>query len=812
MHQSLLRFLLLRFLPILILAIHFAGTSAAFAQNGGDEKEDHPSPQQLCTARIVSYYSGPHCYGDVVTLAASYGMAYRWSPGGQTTSVITVTETGLYSVTVTNSDGCIATSPEALVKFLPKPPPPTIQVFPRLILCEGDSVILKAMIPDGVIGAKIQWSTFAITESLIVRTSGRFSVTLTYGNGCVARSDTIKVEFRKRPDAIIIGPLTACSNDLSRFRTPDFHLPDVITRWKVRGSGKILNRDDSLSIDVAWKSSGIDTVGLELIDTVSGCVATLDRTVTVIAAPNLAFDSTGVIEFCDGDSTRLDGGEGFAGYLWSDGSTKRYLPVKKSGFYFVDVQRDDGGTCRSNTVEVRVRGLPTPTITGPPRVCRDQLVSYRTEAIPGGVYSWSATGGLIVSGQGTDSITVRWWIFNSGQVGLRVRAGSFCETAAVPYNQEIFSRASLQPSGTVELCDGQSTVLDAGNGFTRYRWSTGDTSRLLKITRPGDYWADVEITGICSFRSDTVHVNIHTPPKPVINPAGPITILDNGSVTLDAGGPYAAYLWSDGSTTRQLVVKGSGIYTVLVADGFGCGGISDSVIVVMVSKNPDSAFALVELPAVVASPGERISVPLHLIAPRNEILTMPSSFIGRLRFNRTMLMPAGATPRGVIDGDDRVIEISGNLPPGIVSTDLLLLDFIATLGDARFTRLRLESFVWEDSTLKTIMLDGEFYLSGICITNGDRLIRGTRDVMLKPIRPNPASEQAEVEYEVIESGGTQLYIADLFGRPVRRLLDGGVAPGRHVGEIDLSEIPSGVFFLVLRTPSESRCVPIEIRR
>jgi len=40
--------------------------------------------------------------------------------------------------------------------------------------------------------------------------------------------------------------------------------------------------------------------------------------------------------------------------------------------------------------------------------------------------------------------------------------------------------------------------LDAGEGFWSYLWSTGETTRKIEITSPGDYWVEVS-TGIdCS--------------------------------------------------------------------------------------------------------------------------------------------------------------------------------------------------------------------------------------------------------------------------------------------------------------------------
>jgi gliding motility-associated-like protein len=49
------------------------------------------------------------------------------------------------------------------------------------------------------------------------------------------------------------------------------------------------------------------------------------------------------------------------------------------------------------------------------------------------------------------------------------------------------------------------------------------------------------------------------------------TVIDpSTTITLDAGGDYAAYEWSNGETTRIIEVDRAGIYSVLVTNEFGC--------------------------------------------------------------------------------------------------------------------------------------------------------------------------------------------------------------------------------------------------
>lgn len=65
---------------------------------------------------------------------------------------------------------------------------------------------------------------------------------------------------------------------------------------------------------------------------------------------------SGSSKFCQGDSLILDAGI-WDSYLWSTGDTSRYIQVKQSGNYFVDVPNGPF-TVRSDTVEVEVNSLP----------------------------------------------------------------------------------------------------------------------------------------------------------------------------------------------------------------------------------------------------------------------------------------------------------------------------------------------------------------------------------------------------------------------------------------------------------------------
>jgi uncharacterized protein (DUF1501 family) len=57
---------------------------------------------------------------------------------------------------------------------------------------------------------------------------------------------------------------------------------------------------------------------------------------------------------------------------------------------------------------------PPPVVTGDSTVCEDGTSTYTVPSLQGATYQWEVSGGTIVKGQGTNTITVKW---NNGTVG-----------------------------------------------------------------------------------------------------------------------------------------------------------------------------------------------------------------------------------------------------------------------------------------------------------------------------------------------------------------------------------------------------------
>ena len=125
---------------------------------------------------------------------------------------------------------------------------------------------------------------------------------------------------------------------------------------------------------------------------------------------------------------------------------------------------------------------------------------------------------------------------------------------------------------TVLRCEGMPTTLDATFLESEYQWNMGATEAILVTSDTGRYVVQATIDG-CVFR-DTVQV-VSLPPtnSTTLNDT---TLCDNESLVLNAPLP-GDYLWSNGSTAPQIVVKNPGEYSVTVTNECGAFYFSQKV-------------------------------------------------------------------------------------------------------------------------------------------------------------------------------------------------------------------------------------------
>jgi hypothetical protein len=160
------------------------------------------------TPTITASGATTFCTGGSVDLSSSAatGNVWTWATGFAATPTITVTSSGTYIVTVTDINGCSASSAATTVN-VSNAPAPTINATATQA-CDGDIVTITASTSDSYL-----WSTGATTQSIdVIATATNVNVITTNANACngVGASAPITVTFNTTPTAA--GTMTLAGN------------------------------------------------------------------------------------------------------------------------------------------------------------------------------------------------------------------------------------------------------------------------------------------------------------------------------------------------------------------------------------------------------------------------------------------------------------------------------------------------------------------------------------------------------------------------------------------------------------------------
>jgi len=170
---------------------------------------------------------------------------------------------------------------------------------------------------------------------------------------------------------------------------------------------------------------------------------------------------------------------------------------------------------------------------------------------------------------------------------VRITATNGC-FQIVKLNLTLFTFTNVNLNEDIILCKDKSVMLNAGNNFDSYVWSTGAKTESILVRKPGDY--KVEITKnignvFCtSLKSFTV---TESQPAVITNIKTTDWTDNNNAITIytEGSGNYeysidGIYYQSD-NTFSNLAY---GLYTVYVIDKNGCGITDEEIVLLTYSK------------------------------------------------------------------------------------------------------------------------------------------------------------------------------------------------------------------------------------
>lgn len=226
------------------------------------------------------------CRGSTTELdAGSYFDEYLWSPNGEITSSITVSEEAWYSVTASTSFGCEKTDSLYL-----KVNDPKINLGNDTSSCGPGKIDLKAT--NGF--ESYLWQDGSTNQTFTVDTTGNYLVTGIDEFGCQA-SDTVHVDVFQVPEVKIAGKNHYCGNFTAELNVEVNNVNDAL--WNYPGAAEWTSTPDDLEFEdikpdgVILKANqpGLYTVNY-VLTTLNGCQDSDSFQVGFYEIPESTFD------------------------------------------------------------------------------------------------------------------------------------------------------------------------------------------------------------------------------------------------------------------------------------------------------------------------------------------------------------------------------------------------------------------------------------------------------------------------------------------------------------------------------------------
>ena len=543
----------------------------------------------------------PVCVGKSLDLTASGGINYAWvGPNSFTSntqnpsiSSVTISSSGIYTVTVTNGNGCSATATtNVVINTLPTP-----TASSNTPVCVGKSLDLTAN--GGINYAWVGPNSFTSNtqnpsiSSVMSLSSGIYTVTVTNGNGCSATATT----------NVIINALptpTASSNTpVCVGKSLDLIASGGINYAWIGPNGFISSVQNPSISSVTALSSGIYTV---TVTNVNGCSATATTNVVINALPIPTASSNTPV--CVGKSLDLTSSGGI-NYAWAgpnsftsslQNPSINSVTISSSGIYTVTVTNGNGCSATATT-NVVINTLPIPTASSNTPVCVGKSLDLTAS---GGInYAWVGPNGFTSSLQNPsiNSVTA----LSSGIYTVTVTNVNGCSATATT-NVIINALPTPTASSNTPVCVGKSLDLTASGGIN-YAWvgPNGFTSSLqnpsinsVTALSSGIYTVTVTNVNGCSATA-TTNVIINALPTPTASSNTPVCVgksLDlssSGGISYAWAGPNGFTSNLQNPSISSVTISSSGIYTVTVTNGNGCSATATTNVIINALPTPTAS-------------------------------------------------------------------------------------------------------------------------------------------------------------------------------------------------------------------------------
>ncbi len=360
--------------------------------------------------------SGPSsiCTGKTTTITASVSVpfvasSYAWSPATGLSSTTIANpmanpaSTTIYTVTVTDDNGCTGTASKTLTVH----ENPTASISGTTTICVSGNVTITAS--GGVIYSWDNGLGSGSQKTVSPATTTTYTVTVTDVNGCTD-TESVTVTVSPIPDVVMTTPDTICDGDQASYSwtatTPNY------TCYGSR-NGHTVGPFVTSSTIFSFTELGTGLYWLSVVDA-NGCYDSFFDEITVHGNPTASISGTTTI--CNGSSTTLIA-SGAVIYSWShglgSGSSKNVSP--NSNTTYTITATDANGCTDTESTVVTVNQIPNISLTND-SICDGDQIEWTWANSGGPTWNYNDNGGsgtttstsrsFTEQGDGTYTITV----------------------------------------------------------------------------------------------------------------------------------------------------------------------------------------------------------------------------------------------------------------------------------------------------------------------------------------------------------------------------------------------------------------------
>lgn len=529
--------------------------------------------------------------GSITGITASgTSLSYDWNGNASAGTDLTGAVSGSYTLTVTDGNGCTATTGPHLIGSAGGPVIDDSNISISDENCGQGNGAISGITSSGTGTLSFQWNGSSNpSEDITGISGGSYTLTVTDGNGCSTSSGPYTVNNVAGPSINVSGISIvdeACGQS-------NGSITGIIVTG---GTGAVSYEWNGSASTLDQTGLSANSYSLTATDA-AGCVATAGPfAVNNLSGPSIDISNMVISdENCGNTDGSITGiiatGNGTLTYDWNGNTTaSEDLTAQSTGSYTLTVTDGNGCTATSGPHLIGINNGPT---------IDDSGINITDESCLG---NDGAITGITSTGSGTLSFD---WNGNSspsedisnlsgGNYTLTVSDGFGCTTSSGPYTINTALPVTIDDSNISiidESCgnsNGSITGITAsgGNGALTYIWNTSPGNIDLTGASAGSYTLTVTDPSGCSATSGPYTIN-GTPPV-TISVSGNTTICEGQSTTLTASGG-TSYEWDNASTNSSETFQPSTTTTVQVIAFDGpCSDTAD--ITITVNPLPVAAF------------------------------------------------------------------------------------------------------------------------------------------------------------------------------------------------------------------------------